>query len=268
MKFAHAAFAALPSFSIAAFAAGCVFAGAWTLPEGKGQAVATSTYTKSTRAFDDDGDLVRTPTFSKFEASLLLEYGLTDWLTLMLQPQFVHYDIAPPTDAETTGPGFTEIGARARLWSNATDVFSAQVVGRIPGRHGESNPAEAGYTDPELDMRLLYGHSFMVRGMAAYIDAQAGYRVRFDDPTNELRLDLTFGIRPRERLLLLAQSFNTISDGSAAGIFEDGREHKVQLSAVWSLNEAWAVQVGGIATIAGEDALRERGVVAALWRKF
>jgi hypothetical protein len=68
--------------------------------------------------------------------------------------------------------------------------------------------------------------------------------------------------------MFLAQSFNTVSDGSAEGVFADNHEHKIQLSAVWNLDEVWSLQLGGIATVTGENALRERGVVAAVWRKF
>ncbi len=268
MKRAYTAFIAALNFSAVALIADQVLAGAWTFPEDQGQAIATTTFTRSTRVFDDNGDAVPTPTYDKLEASLLLEYGVTDWLTLIVATELLSYDIAPPTDAETFGPGYTDVGARARLWSNADSVLSVQTTGSLPGRHDELNPAEVGNTDPELDLRVLYGHSFQLAGWSAYIDAQLGYRIRFDDPPNEVRADFTFGIRPRERLLLLAQSFNTISDGSARGVFEDGREHKLQLSAVWNFDEVWSLQLGGIATVAGEDTLRERGIVAGLWRRF
>jgi hypothetical protein len=268
MRLAYAAFAAGLGCSAAALLPTHILAGAWTLPEDQGQAIATTTFTRSTRVFDENGNAVPTPTFDKLESSLFFEYGIRDWLTLILETEFLSYDIAPPIDAHTSGPGYTDVGGRVRLWSNTDSVFSAQAVARLPGRHDETNPAEVGNTDPELDLRVLYGHSFSLRGLDSYIDAQLGYRVRFDDPPNEVRFDFTFGVRPLERLMLLAQSFNTISDGSAQGIFDDSHEHKIELSAVWSLDDAWSVQLGAIATVAGEDALRERGVVAALWRRF
>lgn len=245
-----------------------VLAGAWTQEKGKGQVIAAGTFTRSTRQFDDGGDAVPIPRYDKFELNALVEYGLSDWLTVMVQPQLMWTGIAPPTDAETSGLGYTDLGARARLWSDKDSVFSAQAFARAPGQHDEDNPAAIGRTDAELDLRALYGRSFTIDGRSGFIDAQLGYRFRFDDPPNEVRADFTFGIRPDPKLLLLAQSFNTFSDGSAEGVFSDGREHKVQLSAVLSLDEVWSVQLGGIATVAGENTLRERGVIAAIWRKF
>jgi hypothetical protein len=253
---------------LAAFGAAAAYGGAWTLPEGQGQVIAGVIATRSTHAFDDDGDPFSIPTYNKVEAELLMEYGMTDWLTMLISPGLLSVDIDAPTNAESTGPGYFDIGARVRLWSDPTSVLSVQVVGSLPGQHDDTNPAEIGNTDSELDLRVLYGRSFTILDCPAFVDAQFAWRFRFDEPPNEARIDLTLGVRPHPRFMLLAQSFNTISDGTAENIFEDGREHKIQLSAVWNVTEKWAVQLGGIATIAGEDALRQRGVVAALWRRF
>jgi protein XagA len=261
-------FSNLLAIGVAALAAAEAHAGAWTLRKGEGQAIAGVIATKSTHAFDDDGDTVSIPTYDKVEAGIFVEYGATDWLTLLVSPELLSVDIASPVNAQSTGPGYLDLGARARLWSDATSVFSTQIVGSLPGQHDKYDPAEIGNTDAELDLRLLYGRSFTLANCEAYFDGQLAYRFRFDDPPNEVRIDLTLGVRPHPRLTLLAQSFNTISDGTANNIFEDGREHKIQLSAVWNLTENWAVQLGGIATIAGEEALAQRGVVAALWRRF
>ena len=268
MPLAYRASICLLSVGLAAFGAAQALAGAWTLPKDEGQAIAGAIYTKSTHAFDDQGNAQPIPTYDKLDVELLFEYGATDWLTVLLSPEILSIDIAAPINADSTSPGYLDFGARARLWSDATSVVSVQVIGSLPGMHDDDNPAEIGNTDAELDLRLLYGRSFTLANCPAYVDAQLAYRFRFDDPSNEVRIDLTLGMRPHPRFALIAQSFNTISDGTANDIFEDGREHKVQLSAVWNLNENWAVQLGGIATVAGEDALRERGVVAAVWRRF
>src|SRR5262245_9833344 len=91
-----------------------VIAGAWTQEKDKGQVIAQGTFTRSTRQFDDSGDPVSIPRYDKFEMNVLIEYGLTDWLTVMTQPQLMWTGIAPPTDAEASGLGYTDLGARAR----------------------------------------------------------------------------------------------------------------------------------------------------------
>lgn len=245
-----------------------VLAGAWTQSAGHGQAIVTATFTRSTHEFDGNGHAVPTPTYDKLEVNALTEYGATDWLTVILLPQTRTVSIAAPTDANSSGFGYTELGGRARLWANATSVFSAQVTGRIPGQSDKDNPADVGATDWETDMRLLAGHSFTIGTWKSFFDAQGAYRVRNGDAPNEIRADFTLGVRPVADWLLLFQSFNTIADGSAKGEFDDGREHKLQLTAVWDVMQDWSLQLGGIATVAGEYTLRERGVVAAVWHRF
>jgi hypothetical protein len=154
------------------------------------------------------------------------------------------------------------------VWSDKDSVLSVQALGRIPGEHDERNLAEVGNTDPELDLRGLAGRSFQLGSWTAFIDGQLAYRIRFEEPPSEVRFDVTFGVRPYPELLFMVQSFNTFADGSAEVPFLDQREHKIELSTVWDFMPQWSVQVGGIATVAGEYALRERGVVAALWRRF
>ena len=49
---------------------------------------------------------------------------------------------------------------------------------------------------------------------------------------------------------------------------DDYAFHKAQGSVVYRLNERWSVQAGAFATVAGHNALKERGVVTALWYDF
>ena len=248
--------------------AGSALAGAWTQPQGQGQAILSGAYSHSPFAFDENGDAVSIPDYEKFELSTFVEYGVTDHVTVVLRPQLQSVTINEPVGADRFGLGYSEFGARARLWSGETSVFSGQIAARIPGAGDEDDPAAIGNTDPEFDGRALYGRSFTLGTWSSFVDAQLGYRIRLDDPANEVRADLTIGTRPHPDVLLLAQSFNAMGDGSADGVFENGREHKAQVSTVWDVTESWSLQLGGIATVAGENALRERGVMAGVWRRF
>ena len=243
-------------------------AGAWTQAKGHGQVIVSGTYTDSPKGFDDDGNAVDIPDYRKFELNTLIEYGITDAVTAILQPQIQSVDIGQPTDASRFGLGYSELGGRVRLWSDDVSVLSGQVVARIPGTYDDDDPASIGNTDPELDMRMLYGRSFGIGSWSSFLDVQLGYRARFGDPPSEFKADVTFGTRPADDLLLLVQSFNSIGDGSEKSFFVSGSEHKLQLSGVWDVNESWSLQLGGVATIAGENALRERGLVAAVWHRF
>jgi hypothetical protein len=243
------------------------WAGAWTLPQGTGQSVTTATASTATSGFEDSG-IVSTPRYNKFELQELLEYGLTDTLTVIFQPSLQHVDIAAPVSAERSGLGYTDFGARYRFWQGNDWVLSGQATLQIPGTTATSNPAAIGYTDVEADFRALIGHSFTLGTMPAFTDLEVAQRVRGDGAPDEFRVDGTLGVQVLPRWLLLAQSFNVISEGAGSPVFGSYEYYKLQLSAVYSLTPAWSVQFGGFTTYAGRNALQENGLVFGLWHPF
>ena len=238
------------------------------MPEGTGQWVASLTGTSATSYFSDSG-LASTPRYSKEEMQVLVEYGLTDRLTAIFDPGLQHIDIAAPTNADRTGLGYTEFGARYAFFQDPSWVLSGQATLRAPGTTDTSNPAAIGYTDVESDLRVLLGHSFTVGDMPAFIDLQAAERLRTDGAPSEFRFDATFGLRPFPQWLLLVQSFNVISEGSGTPIYGGSYDYeKLQLSALYELTPTWALQAGGFTTYAGRNALQENGLIFGVWYKF
>jgi len=243
-------------------------AGAWTLPQGTGQMVAALTASTSTSAFDASGNLVSIPRYNKDELNVLFEYGLTDRFTLIFQPGLQHIDIAAPIDAGRTGLGYTDFGGRFQVWQNQDWVLSGQAVLEIPGTTDTSNPAALGYTDVEADFRVLLGHNFMLGAMPAFIELEVAQRQRGDGSPNEFHADGTLGVQLAPRWMVLAQSFNVLSEGAASPIFGSYAYYKFQLSAVYALNPTWSLQGGGFSTYAGYNSLQENGVILAVWHKF
>ncbi len=244
-----------------------VFAGAWTLPQGSGQVDFTLSATSAYQAFYGSA-LASTPRYDKIEPQAWIEYGVTDAFTAILAPSLQQVDIASPIDAQRTGLGYTEFGGRYRLLQSDTWVLSGQATLAVPGAFDYANPAAVGYTDVETDVRGLIGHSFSLDGLPAFVDLQFAERFRSGAPPNEFRADLTFGVQPIQRWLILAQSFNVVSEGSGQPPFTNYDYYKFQLSAVYTLNPAVSLQLGGITTYAGRNALQENGVIAGVWCKF
>jgi hypothetical protein len=244
-------------------------AGAWTLDANTGQIIVTATPSQATQAFDGSRNIESTPRYTKFELQALLEYGLTDRFTFMLAPGFQHIDVAAPDSGSRTGQGYTDIGGRYQFIKGNDWVFSGQMELRAPGTNQTANPAAIGYTDPELDMRALFGKSFTVNGLASFIDLEIAQRFRFGDPPSEFRFDATFGIRTSPKWQFLLQSFNVISEGSGSSDLWTSYDYsKLQLSAVYSLTPALSIQVGAFTTFSGRNALQENGLVTALSYKF
>lgn len=235
---------------------------------GEGQIIVTSTFTDTTRTFDAAGKLIPVDQYRKHELGVYIEYGAADWITLILKPTLTRVLKEGPPRGDYFGPGSLEAGARARLAEVNSIVFSAQALAHFPGSRDRGNPALAGDTGLEFDARLLAGAPFEVQGMHGFADAQLGWRARGGGPPDEIRVDLTAGLRPVPRLLLMLQSFNIVAPSAGAPGFPAMRQHKLQLSGVWDFEGGWALQAGLFTTIAARAARREHGFLTGVWRRF
>ena len=248
------------------------WAGAWTLPDGTGEWLTTLTDATSTSYLEGSAPLASTPRYDKDELQALIEYGVTDRLTAIVDPGLQHIDIAAPTNAERTGLGYTEFGARYAFLENQDQswVLSGQATLRIPGTTETSNPAAVGYTDVESDLRVLLGHAFTLADRPAFFDLETAERVRTGGLPSEFRVDGTLGVWVLPRWLLLAQSFNVVSEGGGNPLYTGGSYdyEKLQLSAVYKLTPTWSLQGGGYTTYAGRNALAENGLIFGVWRRF
>ena len=244
-------------------------AGAWTLPQGTGEWLAGVTAATSTSYFNGSG-LTSIPRYSKFEAEAYIEYGITDNLTGILNPGLQSIDIASPYSASRSGLGYTEFGARYGFLQTPDWVVSGQATLRVPGTTNTSNPAAIGYTDVEADLRALIGHNFNIGAMPAFFDLEVAQRERSVGYPSEFRADATIGVRVLPQWLLLAQSFNVVSEGAGNTLYDGGsyEYYKLQLSAIYSLAPTWEVQGGGYTTYAGRNALQENGLILGVWHQF
>ncbi len=236
-------------------------AGAWTLAEGHGEVIATGLTSTAEETFGGSG--TKPAAFSKGSASLFVQHGWTDRLTV-----FAKVEGGAEQD-EATGyarSGLSEFlaGARLRVYSSGGFVASAGLSSRVADDGGEG--MELGGT--RIEPRLAAGYGFSLLGLPAFVEAEAAYGWRVaGDGFDEAKLDVTAGLRPFERWLVLAQSFSTFGLGGPEGA-ELYSYHKLQGSLVYDIAEHWSLQAGVFATVAGENALEERGVVSALWYRY
>ena len=242
------------------------FAGPWPLEKGKGQAIATFYYSDSPKGFDGNGDVIDMRDYTKTELYLLMEYGVTDDLTVIVTPSL--RDVTVENGQDSKGLGYTDVGARYRVFHKDGMVVSLQGLARIPGDSRRDVLAQVGNTDAEYDLRMLVGDTFKVGKGYAFLDVQGAYRFRTGNPPDEYHADVTLGYRPVPQLMFLAQSFNTISNGSGEGVFRSYNYSNAQLSAVYDISPKVSVQLGALGTIAGKNALRERGLFTGLWFHF
>ncbi|MEE2950781.1 MAG: hypothetical protein VYD57_05930 [Pseudomonadota bacterium] len=242
-------------------------AGAWTQEAGHGQAIVTGLYSASEDGFDTAKTGLETD-YTKGTVSLFLDYGLLDGLTLtaaaeMGAEQFGALPLARP------GLTKTQAGARMRLHRSDRLAMTAGIAVIAEDAHGAADRLvdTFGWDAPMLEARWSGGVNFAVLNRSAFAEVSLGYRYRIGEGPDEVVADATIGAHLAERWMLIAQSFSTISTG-----FErpeaDYAFHKAQGSVVYRLNKRWSVQAGAFATVAGHNALKERGVITALWYDF
>jgi hypothetical protein len=234
-------------------------------PEGTAQFIAGIGYSQGSRRFESSGKPVPTPPARKIEASGYLEYGLTSWLTLIAAPTMTHAGGGAVN--AITGSDGSAFGARLKILGRDDRVIALQMLVQPPlGESRDARLASGGSKSAALDLRVMAGRAFTLMGLPAFADIQPGVRLRADPFPMETRLDLTFGIRPVPELLVLVQDFNSLAPAGA--VVAATAYSKVQASLVYDLSVRWSLQAGAFRTIAGRNALREMGPLAALWYRF
>lgn len=261
--------------------------GAFLFPEGQGQVIVTTTFADARKAYDASGRLISTPSYRKFEAKTYVEYGATDWLTLVgeasgmdfrgassSRPDYLNLLIAQakaraplsltaPEGPHFMGLGLGAIGARVRLFEVASFVVSLEASLRA------ASPSARRFLDMkdqwQADARLQLGRPIEIFGLPGFLDAQIGYRSR-GQAGDQIRADVTCGLRPFDRWLLLAQSFSAITPGAPAPLFVASQ--KFQLSAVFDVTRSFSLQFGAIRALGGVNSPAERGLVSAVWYRF
>ena len=237
------------------------------VPEGDGQFIASFGVSDGSRRFDSTGQAVSAPAYRKSAASGYLEYGFTPWLSLIAAPTLSHENGAAANSV--TGSDSSAFGARLQLYGTPTRVVALQVLVQPPLGGGDraAQLADGGARSLATDTRLMLGQSFTIFGWSGFVDLEPGARVRADPFPTEARFDLALGLRPRPNWMILVQDFASYAP-PAAQVVPRAAYDKLQVSLVYDLSRRWSVQVGAVRTVAGINAVRETGPLAALWYRF
>lgn len=254
-------------------------AGAWTLPQGETRTYTTSSFTYGDHGFDDDGNLIRVPEYRKFTLNGAMEYGVRPWLTAVLRGELrQEYGFGEVSRDRFDNPIFVEGatrerivygyatksygnllgGARARVYDGGAYVASVEAVASTGGFDslGTGAPSDG----PFLEARALVGAGRPFFDRHVFVDVAAGYRWRLEaDDKDELVVDVTVGSQVLPRWMVLAQTFSTFEvDGNV-------NYTKAGASVVYSLSDRLKLEVGGIATVHGRNAIQEMGGRLGFW---
>ena len=264
---ARVSWAAVASFWCLIGLAGPVLASAWNRAAGEGLAIFDYTLDSGTNYFNGRGRLAPAQPYSKSELSAYVEYGATDRLTLIARPSLDAVNVGAPDAGAYRGLGSSALGAQWQALVFGPAVLAVQGTFSIPGSTSRFNPAVIGNTAREGDLRVLGGVGLPLP-LRPFLNLEGSYRIRSGGGAAQWHGDATFGFRPTDRLLVLLQSFTTVPNGSGDARLPSSRATRLELTGVYAITKAWAVQLGVFTTVYGRNALREHGFTTGVWWYF
>jgi hypothetical protein len=207
--------------------------------------------------------------FGRIDSELYTEYGLTRDITAGGKAA---YGTSFATNAEgvDAGSGFSEIEffAQHRLFSSNTDIGAIKLSVTRPSRF-QSGARNALVSDGiDADISALYGRNISDGPVTLFITAEGGYRKRFGDAADQIRLHAQAGAKFSSRILFLADAYSEVSLRNEKGDGADYDIIKLQPSLVWTIRERWALQLGMTEEIAGRNINPGRTLFIGLWREF
>lgn len=234
-------------------------AGAWPVAPGQTLAILKYERSEANTAFDADGDRASMPPRFDESVSLYVERGLTKRLTVQARTGWTRGE---DVFASYEGRGPVELGLRYAAFRGERSVVSVYLGATLAGEGRNAGYAAPGAGETDLEARLLAGRSAVLLGRPAFGEVQLARLERSGLP-DETRLDLTLGVEPSPRWLLLAQAYAGRADGGTGS----PAWLKLELSAARRVGD-WRLQAGWRRSLAGRSSPAEGGPVVALWREF
>jgi len=241
------------------------FAGAWTAKQHAFYEKLAFSFYYSNETFDKTGrrgDMPNNGKFTDYNISNYFEYGLFDSLTVInsLAYKWLEND----TDQSLSkgyGLGDVDLGVRYKLLdSDKIGIVSTQMLVKIPGTYDKMDPLPLGNGQFDTEIRLLYGRS-LYPWIPGYANVELGYRWRAEDPSDEVRYLIEFGVDITKSMYTRAKLDGTLSvdngkktDGSgnptATNNFDLG---KLDIALGYKLTPAWGVEVSYRPDIYGQN---------------
>lgn len=268
------AFKALALFSIVTFIPTTANAGAWTAKKGDTYLKGAVNYFETSSRFGD-----QLPNFENFQDinfNVYLEHGLQDNLTFFATSSFK--DIEQTSAGETvsnSGIGDVDVGLRYNL-TNEPAVISIQGLAKLPFLYSETADLPLGNGQVDLEGKVLVGKSF---GSAGYVGLEAGYRYRAEDPVDEFRYLIEYGVDLSEETYFRTKLDGIVGLGSAGDVplnattanaslpidFDLG---KIEYTLGYKFKQGLAAEVTGTTNVYGDNTLKGTNVQFAIVSQF
>lgn len=207
--------------------------------------------------------------FERIESNAYAEFGVARRATIGLK---VVYGTSSYFDGFETisASGFSEIEGfvQRELARDDAQVLAVRVAGGAPSRFASGVRPGLANDGADVEARLVYGRTMLLRPVKIFAAAETGYRRRFGDGANQFRGDLTVGVEPSRRLLAMVEMFSTASLGDAAPGGADYDVVKIQPSLAWRATRRWSLHAGVTLEAWGRNLLLGDTWFLGLWAEF
>jgi protein XagA len=242
-----------------------VFAGAWTREKGGWYHQVSGNYYKADEKFDEDGnreDFKDNGEFTDRNMSYYVEYGICDDLTAIGSWPYKWLEYEDDTVINKTD-GFSdlELALKYRLFSTDSGVCAVQGLVKIPEAYDEDDAVPLGNAQYDYEIRLLYGLSLFPK-IPGYLNIETGYRFRAEEPADELKYLLEFGLDITKKLYGRIKLDGTLGmdnadnkkdfSGNPAATY-DYDLGKLDVALGWKVMENWGMEIGCRPDIYGEN---------------
>jgi hypothetical protein len=250
---------------LVALSATACFAGAWTQKSGGFYEQISFNYYYASKNFDSDGHhegMANNGKFTDYNFSNYFEYGLLDKLTVInsLTYKWLEND-NDFTRSKGYGIGDVDLGMKYKLLdSEKIGIVSTQLLVKIPGPYDKNDPLPLGNGQYDLEARLLYGRS-LYPWIHGYYNVELGYRWRFEDPSDEVRYLIEFGMDIATMLysrikldgILSRDNGNHFDTGGNPSTTNNYDLGKLDIALGYKITPAWGVEVSYRPDIYGQN---------------
>lgn len=242
-----------------------LFAGAWTQERGKSYHRFAMNYYFADKEYDHNGNsrnMALNGEFRDFNLNYYIEYGVLDELTLI--GSFYYKDLQKENDRfkyDTDGTGDFDIAMRYRIYSGNAGIVSLQGLLKVPELYDEDDALPLGNGQYDYEVRLLYGRSLWPT-IPGYINIEAGYRWRAEEPSDEFRYLLEIGSDLGKSFYTRAKLDAIIATGNGHNVMDSYGNPantveydltKLDLTAGWRMSQTLALELEYASALSGES---------------
>lgn len=241
------------------------FAGAWTAKQHAYYEKLAFNYYYSHESFNATGSRGATPNqgkFSDYNFSNYFEYGVLDNLTainLLTYKWIENSDNA--TRATARGLGDVDLGLRYKLLDHEKlGIVATQLLVKLPGGYAKHDPLPLGNGQYDTELKLLYGRS-LYPVIPGYGNVELGYRWRAQEPSDEVRYLIEFGVDLTRDLSTRAKLDGTLSVDNGKKLDNSGNPTttnnfdlgKLDLTVGYKAAPNWGVEASYVPAIYGQN---------------